>query len=381
MHDAGAADIAKRVLERLDGLIERLGVAYRTVPEYAALPEGRLEREVLPVSREIVHVFLQATIAGHEPPVEHLVVLEEMGRRRLEMGIPLEPMLHVYRLAGREVFDEIALVTANDEKDALATIGRAWFDYIDRASSVAASSYLHASHERIRRIDAERGALLDSLLAAEDPSDAAAVAAQFAIVLASRYVPILVTGPDVARHVDRLTAASPRDSLTGFRGSQVMVLAPDAMPDFTTLTAGVPDAIAAYGRPAEPGPALAAEVRRTEMVLAAATARGLTGWHGPDDLLLEQLAAGSPHVADALRRRVLEPLRAADHGGLVESTLRVFLRTGSVPQTAAAEIVHPNTVTYRLRRVAERVGLDPRIPEQAAVLVVALLAEDGRAPL
>lgn len=376
MPDAGAREIAARVLARLDAVIARLGTAYLAVPEYAALPEGALENEVLPVSREIVGTFLDAVVAGREPAVDAVPAIEVMGRRRLEMGVPLEPMLHVYRIAGREVFDEIAAASGPGEKDALAELGRAWMDYMDRASSAAASSYLHASHERLRRIDAERGALLDSLLAAEDASGAAAVAAQFAVALASRYAPVLIAAPGVATRVDRVTAAAPAESLTGFRGAHVLVLAPDTVPDLDALAAEVPGAIAAHGEPAEPGSALRAEVQRVQTVLAAALARGAPGWYGRDDLLLERLARADSTVADALRRTVVDPIRAADRGGLVESTLRSFLRTGSVPQTAAAEVVHPNTVAYRLRTVAERVGLDPRVPEQAAVLVTALLADD-----
>lgn len=377
MVGVGVEQLAQRTLARLDAVIDRLAGAYRTVPEYGALSEGALEAEVLPVSREIIEAFLRAVSEGREPRVEHLGVLEAMGRRRLEMGVPLEPMLHVYRIAGREVFDEIAAVSGDGDKDGLAALGRAWMDYIDRASSAAASSYLHASHERLRRIDAQRGALLDSLLAADDTSDAVAVAARFAVVLAPRYVPVLVAGPDVATHVDRITRAAPVDSLSGFRGSQVVILAPDVIADPASLIAGVPGAVLARGRAAEPGAVLAGEVRRVEGVLAAAVAHGRTGCFGPDDLLLEQLVAASPTVAATLRQNVVARFRAADRGGIVESTLRAYLRTGSIPRTASAEMVHPNTVSYRLRAVAARTGLDPRIPDDAAVLLAALLAADA----
>ena len=65
-----------------------------------------------------------------------------------------------------------------------------------------------------------------------------------------------------------------------------------------------------------------------------------------------------------------EPLAGRDHDGLITSTLRTFLATGSVPDTAKREVVHPNTVLYRLKRVRELTGLDPRVPADAAVLVL-----------
>jgi sugar diacid utilization regulator len=75
-------------------------------------------------------------------------------------------------------------------------------------------------------------------------------------------------------------------------------------------------------------------------------------------------------VAASLARRVREALAGRDHDGLITSTLGTFLSTGSVPDTARAEVVHPNTVLYRLKRVRELTGLDPRIPSEAALLVL-----------
>lgn len=368
-----AAAVAQRVLDGIDALVARLGEAYRAVPEYAALPPGVLEDEVLPISREIVGSFLRTAASGEIVSALTFPAAAVSGRRRLEMGVPLEPMLHVYRIAGRLVFDEIAAVAGPLEKDELAVLGRAWIDFIDQASSVAASEYLEASHERLRRLDAQRGALLDSLLAVADVSDAAAVASEFSVVLAHRYVVVLVAAPEVTAQVDRLAAAAPPGSVTGVRGPHIVVLVPGAASD-RSLADLVPEATIAVGEPAEPGVALAGELRRTEALLKVALDLGKTGWFGADDLLLERLVGGNPAVAEALARLVLEPLRRADRGGLTESTLRRFLESGSIPETAELELVHPNTVAYRLRRVAERTGCDPRIPVQAALLAAALVA-------
>jgi hypothetical protein len=375
--DAGlsqsAAAVAQRVLDRMEVLLDRLGVAFRAVPEYDALPAGVLEREVLPVTREIVGGFLAAASRGEHALAEQFPAAAESGRRRLEMGVPLEPMLHVYRIAGRLVFDEIAAVAGPNEKAELAALGRAWIDYIDQASSVAASGYLEASHERLRRLDARRGALLESLLAATDLSDATAVAARFSVTLAHHYVITLVAAPAVVAQVDRIAAAAPPGSVTGVRGGHVVVLVPTTAPT-RSLVDDVPDAVIALSHPTEPGSALSAALRDTESLLAAALAGGAVGWHGPDDLIVERLVAASPHLAGALVRLVVQPIRKGDRDGLVESTLRTFLATGSIPETATREVVHPNTVSYRLRRVAERTGWDPRVPGEATVLSLALVA-------
>jgi hypothetical protein len=281
-------------------------------------------------------------------------------------------MLHVYRIAGREVFDAIVAATRPGEEGALAVLGRAWMDYIDQATSVAATGYLDASHERLRRIDAERGALLQALLAATDAPDLAAVASEFAVSFASQYVPILVASPDVASSIDRIAAACPAGTLSGFRSGHVVLLVPSAMPEAERLERETDGATIAFGRPASPGRELVIELRHTEVLLDVALARGATGVLGPDDLLLDQLLASNARVAGALERLVLDPLREGDRGGALEETLRAYLGSGSVPATAKEAIVHPNTVAYRLAKVAERTGLDPRIPAEAALLALAL---------
>jgi sugar diacid utilization regulator len=129
----------------------------------------------------------------------------------------------------------------------------------------------------------------------------------------------------------------------------------------------------AWGRPAAPGPDLLTEVTHVEALVVTARSEGRTsGAYGPDELLVEQLLLGNARVARALRERVVDVLLSRDPSGAVVSTLRRYLATGSVPETARLEVVHPNTVTYRLGRVRDLTGLDPRIPAEATLLVLGL---------
>jgi DNA-binding PucR family transcriptional regulator len=132
-------------------------------------------------------------------------------------------------------------------------------------------------------------------------------------------------------------------------------------------------ALTAWGRPAACGRALLEEVRQVEMLLLTSIAEGHTeGSFGPDDLLVEQLLLGNERVADALRRRVGDILLTRDGSGVLVGTLRTYLATGSIPETARREVVHVNTVAYRLGRVRELTGLDPRVPADSALLVLGL---------
>ena len=364
--------VAARVLERLDEIVPRLGIAYKEVPEYAELGRRVLEPEVLPTSRAIDAGFLEAVVAGDDPDPGRLDAVHTMGRRRLEMGVPLEPILHVYRICGRVVWDEIVAATEPGEERAFAELGSLWMDYIDRAATSAAAAYMAASHERLRSLDERRRALLDALLTAADPAEVAAVSIRFSTVLAHSYVPVVLDGPSAIARIDLVLEAAPDGTIGGHRGGRLLLLVPAPLADVTSLLrAAGPGTVLTYGSPAAPGPELLNEVGTAETLLSAARAAELTaGAFGPDDLLVEQLLAANPRVAASLQRRVRESLAGRDHDGLITSTLCTFLATGSVPDTAKREVVHPNTVLYRLKRVRELTGLDPRVPADAAVLVL-----------
>jgi hypothetical protein len=367
-----AVAVAARVLEHIDGLLPKLAVAYKEVPEYAELPPGVMETEVLPTSRAIVAGFLEPIVAGADPDPHILDAVPRMGRRRQELGVPLEPILHVYRIASRVMWEELVGATRPGEESALAELGGRWMEYMDVAASIMAASYLEASHESLRAVDARRRALLDALLTADGPAEVAAVSIRFSTALAAVYVPVLVEGDHASARIDVVLDAAPDGTIAGERTGSVLLLVPLRLPDVNLLLrAAGPSALLTWADAAPPGPALLAEVSTAETLLAAARTAGLThGAFGPDDLLVEQLLAGNHRVASALSRRVRDALAGRDHDGLITSTLRTFLETGSVPDTARAEVVHPNTVLYRLKRVRELTGLDPRVPSEAALLVL-----------
>jgi hypothetical protein len=362
--------LAQRVLAQLDPLVQRMADTYAVeVPEYAAFSAAERVSEVQPVSRRLVQVFLDCLVNDRAPSPDELSTFEQSGRDRLAQGIPLESVLHAYRIAGREAWTALCRAVQPGEETLLADLGARWIDVVDRSSSALARAYLAASHERLRHVDARRRELVEALLTATTPGEVAAVSLRFSTVLAPSYVPVLVAGSGVAAGIDALLSAAPDGTLGGHRGEHVLLLVPHRL-DTPPVRAG---ALLAWGRAAACGSTLLEEVRSVEQLLLTALAEGhSTGAFGPDDLLVEQLLLGNERVAEALRRRVVDPIVARDAGGAVVGTLRAYLQNGSVPETARREHVHPNTVGYRLGRVRELTGLDPRVPADSAVLVLAL---------
>jgi hypothetical protein len=75
---------------------------------------------------------------------------------------------------------------------------------------------------------------------------------------------------------------------------------------------------------------------------------------------------------------VLDPLRVVDKRGILRQTYLAYLDTGgSQSETAAALGIHRNTLTYRLRQIAQLTGHDLNDPNMRLAMHVALVAEKG----
>ncbi|MFC7534978.1 PucR family transcriptional regulator [Actinoplanes sp. GCM10030250] len=126
------------------------------------------------------------------------------------------------------------------------------------------------------------------------------------------------------------------------------------------------------------GPAVPSLDQATESARAAlAGFRAASAWPGvptpvaADDLLPERVLSGDMDARRKLRHDVYGALTRAG-SGLIE-TLDAFFASGGVLESAARELfVHPNTVRYRLRRVAEVTSLSPLDGRDAFALRMAL---------
>ncbi|MGI8880396.1 MAG: PucR family transcriptional regulator [Jatrophihabitans sp.] len=90
-----------------------------------------------------------------------------------------------------------------------------------------------------------------------------------------------------------------------------------------------------------------------------------------DELLAERALSGEAAARHHLVRSVYAPLLAA--GDTLLSTIDAYFDGGSsLEATARALFVHPNTVRYRLRRVATVCGLSPTQPREAYTIRIAI---------
>ena len=82
------------------------------------------------------------------------------------------------------------------------------------------------------------------------------------------------------------------------------------------------------------------------------------------ELLPERALLGDTSAVAALYNDVTRPL--ADAGPALSETLDAYLDSGGAIEACARKLfVHPNTVRYRLKRIADFTGRDPTVPRDA----------------
>lgn len=111
-------------------------------------------------------------------------------------------------------------------------------------------------------------------------------------------------------------------------------------------------------------------------VEAMAGMEAVVGWRGAprpvhaSELLPERALLGDRAAIDALNEHLVLPLAAASAD--LSDTLDAYLDCGGAVETCARQLyVHPNTVRYRLKRIADITGRDPMNPRDAYVLRIA----------
>jgi len=178
---------------------------------------------------------------------------------------------------------------------------------------------------------------------------------------------------DIRRHARSVDG----DALVGVQGDRLVVVVGRKQDPLAV----VPDLVRRFGDgPVVTGPVVpslleaARSARAAIAGLVAAAAWPAAPRPVPaDELLPERLLNGDDVAGRLLVERGYR--RLADGPPALLETVATYLDLGrSLEGTARALFVHPNTVRYRLRRVADITGWDPADPREGFVLQVAITA-------
>ena len=355
------------------------------IPAYLRDADADTIRDVLAHCETHAQLILTVARENRAPLRGELGFARAAGARRVDQRIPIDSLLAAFRVGHRTVWDAI-LDEAEDSdagRDAAIALARPAMEYIDSASTQVAESYTRELTKRAAAADRERRDLIESLLAGRVPASVPARVAPGLDQEASVVVAVAaLTGAEQQRGALSQVASAVAQQAIAARGAALVVQRQHQVVAVVgtsrTGYADVLERLRSAWRALSEGDGL--EVRMgvgTESAGLAGVARGFT----EAMRALERASASTPVLAlqempafdyllssaePATREVVLAKGRAlleADEreDGAVSDTLLAYLDCDlNVKRAAEQLVVHPNTVRYRLRRIAELTGTDPR---------------------
>lgn len=385
-------------LDRMsDTLADRMLERYlSSVAGYRALSDETL-RQVREVNRHNLRGFIASAREGRSPSQAELDLIRESASRRAREGVPLSALLSAYRTGAQYAWGETRLLIGDRPERLRAglDLATALMVWTDEASGAAAQAYL-AEYERLTsdreaaRRDFLDGALTGALTADEILARGEALGLNAAMTYAVALIGLVDVPEDDAPVRDAMhrlkTMAGDLPfadgSLAAARASEFVVVFPatGGNPEVMAerLRSFVPAAAeaagvrlrAGVGRARESLAELAGSYREASIALVAAGATVPVAVYG--EVLVEELILRERSVARRLAHAILEPLQP--HPDL-RATLIEYMEHGpSLPAVAKRLYLHPNTVAYRLARVKDLTGRDPKTPAGVAELFLALRA-------
>lgn len=386
--------LTARLLTRWPQIAERMLAAGLGATAPAELPPGHFTAEVLPTIYACGRAVLEAIAAEREfTQAEVAAFVGPVAERHAEDRLPLPMLIGAIHGSAQAVLAEASALAEPTEMNDLIRVGSGLLELLRHINVTVVETYTeveqsiyHAEREARRELCS---ALVRGLPAEELAARADTVLAEQYTVLAIHLSEPARTGSAanlvtrrrirvLQRSLDELTGTTTPATFDGANG--IALLSNSSETDvldaqrFDELAArlteqyGVTVYLAEFSGVARDAiPAAAKDA--TELTELARLRGRPGGCYRLDDLLLEyQLTRPGP-ARERLAQRVI-PLLGSPH--LIEA-LEAHLRHGADRKTASRRIhVHPNTFTYRLRRIAELTGLDPADPTDSRMLAAAL---------
>jgi sugar diacid utilization regulator len=398
--------ILTTMLERTDALVQSTVEAIRTeIPAYAA-QEASFFVDVRDQVRKHYRVKLRLLLEEREVALQDIAFARGAALRRARAGFALEDYLNAFRVA-QQVFWEAILACAGETPlghEAALTLTSPLLRYCDFVSTHAGHAYVESQQYMVADADRERRDLLEHLLAGTMPTRGPLLAAARAYGIGAETPMMVALAVPIGPQADADTPHAASAMITRAVPQQARILVVVRQAEIVAVPAlchGAGPAElcdhleAALDRLRREGTTLAmgistvangvAELPRA--CLEARTALASVGDGGglvalprlsPLDYLVLRADDTARWLVDARLRAFL----GNDHarGGVLTATVRAFADANLNLRLAAARLqVHPNTAQYRLRRIQERTGRNPRRIADLLDLLVAIEL-DGNDP-
>jgi len=379
--------VAARLRARAPALTRRIVARLSDeIPVYAQLPAEELAGDVADIVQNTLRLFADVIARGSLPDPAALSRQRDSAALRAEEGVALDAILSAYQLGAAMCWEDLA---ADLPPADLCRLTALTFRLQRDLVSAVTAGYLEARQTLDGQEYGDRQALLAALLGAE-PLDRFTLAPHYTVLTLRfpAHPDESAPGPrariaarrKVRRVRATLDAVGPGPVLTALDpgGGTALLPAQPSWPALQDLVAACSEAagvaITAAAEPADPPDVAAAATRTGEIVdLVRRTAR-TPGLYRLTDVLLDyQLSR--PSAALTALAALLAPL---DRKPELLETLSAYLNHRLDRRaTAAALHIHPNTVDYRLRRIAALTGRTPTAPADHPLLQAALTARSA----
>jgi len=398
--------ILSTLLEDLEILVETAIKAMRAeIPAYGAQDE-RFFVDVRDQVSKHYRAKLCSLLEERDVTLGDIAFVRGGAMRRARAGFALEDYINAFRV-GQQVFWDAVLACAGETAvghEAALTLTKPLLRYCDFVSTQAGHAYVEFQQYVMADADRERRDLLEHLLAGQMPTRGPLLAAAQAYGLRPETPMVVAVALPVGPGVDpdAAHAASAAITRAGLPESTTLVVVRQAeIVAVPSLRASAGTALlcdcleAVQERLRKEGIPLAmgistvaagvAEMPRAYLEARAALesvadAGGVVALPrlSPFDYLMLRADDTARRLVDPRLRAFLDDDRA--RGGVLTATILAFADAELNLREAAEHLrVHPNTAQYRLRRVEERTGRNPRRIEDLLDLLVGIRLHGGLA--
>lgn len=388
-NDPCPVEFRERWFELLDAL-DTHALADEFVVRVSAIPHYR-DHLMAPTADARIETIARESFAALIPCLDDRVDADEscaavaaaaspLGVRRARAGVPTEALVSAIRLDFAVIWNALQSMQrdAHDARVLVDRTARVW-GVVETYAAMTLEAYQRERARIALEGDAiVRGHVATLLAASAVPEEAARLAAEaLGLDPDGRFVVVAVADPFLDRasgHLNDAIALGARAYLhPGHRSATMLWLESPTTMQLAEQLDRVPCGMV-------PGVEGAAEIPT-----AAATATLLAGLLRPDDEGALDEQRGWTRIARAqfevvgyeLARDAHRALRglAPNERNRLRATVRAYLHTGSVPEVARRLHFHRNTVLNHVRRFEEVTGLDVTVPHDAALVLVAGLAD------
>ena len=397
------ADVRARVAELADTAVRTIRAQIPSYREPYAPAPAELREQVL------LHYLIKLDLVarGSTPTIEDIPFIRKAAMRRARAGLPLPDYISAYRTGHQVMWDAVLAAAGGSRAGAEAALALAGplMRYCDMVSEYAARTYTEYRRYAAAETASVRRDLVDALLEGHLPEGGPALSAAQAHGLELDTRAVVVRAVPVGAEIDAdapyaasaaLTDTRVADTrtLSVVRGYEVVALpalghagdvrvlcdqlaelrarlADEGMPlaiGVSTVTQGVAGLPAAFR-----------EARAAIDLLPSEGGMAALPRLSPFEYMALRADPTAGHLVDPRVRTLIEEDRA--RGGALITTIRAFAASDlNLRATAAHLRVHHNTAQYRLRRITERTGRNPRRIADLIDLLVAIALADPALP-